>query len=100
MRFSRSAVRAIFWEAQLDVPVRNQAIDFALEEVWYRPDGSVLTRLTRQVRVQAGAKAPRIRGGYGADFVYLGTFYQLGTYLVELRFDGQKLGSKTFDVVQ
>jgi hypothetical protein len=95
-RFAKSSTRAIYWELNLEHPDPGRRIDFAAEAVFYRPDGSVLTRRTHNLSIQSTWKTSYHSHGWG--WREAGN-WPLDTYRVELIVDGRKVGSGTFEII-
>jgi hypothetical protein len=51
-RFLRDRCRYINWELRLNHPQREKRVDFRIDEVWYKPDGSILAKQSLSTRLQ------------------------------------------------
>lgn len=45
-RFEKSKTRYVNWEMKLEYPAPRRRVDFSIDAVWSRADGSVFTRQT------------------------------------------------------
>jgi hypothetical protein len=43
-RFRRDRSRYIYWELHMEHPTRERRSDFQIDEIWYKPDGSILAK--------------------------------------------------------
>lgn len=95
VQFSKSSARAIWWELNLEHADPGRQIDFVIEAVYYRPDGSVLARQTNNTSIHAG---------WTTSFHSLGWGWQEpgnwspGIYRVELSVNGKHVASGTFEI--
>jgi hypothetical protein len=94
-RFSKSESRYIKWELKLKFPPPGRRIDFDIDAVWYRPDGSVLTPQIKKAYVESG---------WEGSFHTIGRGWRTpgnwepGKYRVELFVDGQKIAEGFFEI--
>jgi hypothetical protein len=93
--FEHSTARSIFWELDLTYPAPGQKIDFTLDALWYKPDGSELRHQTLAAYVMPTWKNSWHTLGYG--WVDKG-HWAPGTYRVEILFKGVRLTSGSFQI--
>lgn len=93
--FDRFGARAIYWELNLAYPPPGQRIDFQVDAIWFKSDGSEMTRQTLAAHVEGtwgsswhtlgyGFAEPGhwIPGSYRVDFYYRSTRVASGTFQI------------------
>ena len=93
--FDHATARSIFWELDLTYPAPGQKIEFTLDALWYKPDGSELRHQTLAGYVLPTWKNSWHTLGYG--WVDKG-HWTTGTYRVEVLFKGVRLTSGSFQI--
>jgi hypothetical protein len=94
--FDRGTTRMIFWELHLVYPHPSQRLDFKIDAVWYRPDGSEMARQTRDAHVM-----PEWTGSdhtFGRGWADAGHFTP-GTYRVDFSVQNVPIASGNFHIV-
>jgi hypothetical protein len=94
--FARAETRYINWELNLTFPEPRRRIDFNIEAVWLRADGSVVTRQTQKSYIEPDWKSSWVYLGWGNRTP--GVAWQAGSYAIELYIDGKKVASEKFRV--
>lgn len=94
--FSRAGTRYIYWALFFEYPAQGRRVDFKIDSVWYRPDGSVLARQVTPTYVEPQWTSSNCSNGWGA--MIPGTFMP-GTYRVELSVDGKPIASGVFEIM-
>ena len=91
-RFPNSQSREINWELGLSYPPPGRPINFDINAVYYKPDGSVLNRITgkHRIKVDTGRSWHSLYGWKEPGK------WQPGTYRVELSIAGQKVATGSF----
>ena len=94
--FSGLTTRYISWELNLAYPPQPERIDYEIEAVFYRPDGTVFSRQTAEAYVKEGrTNSWRSRGrGWREP-----RKWRPGVYKVELSIDEQLVASGEFEIV-
>ena len=96
--FPRSTTRHVNGELLITFPTPDRQIDFNIDVVFYRPDGSVLTR-----RVAGGFVNEHWRRGSDYWVVSAGSgqpsWWRAGLYRVDLSVDGELIASEEFEIV-
>ena len=93
--FDHATARSIFWELDLSYPAPGQKIEFTLDAIWYKPDGSELRHQTLPAFVMPTWNSSLHTLGFG--WVDSG-HWPTGTYRVELLFKGVRLTSGSFQI--
>jgi hypothetical protein len=93
--FDHTTARSIYWELDLVFPAPGRRIDFDVEAIWYRQDGSELFRQTLSAHVDPTWKSSWHTIGYG--WVAPG-HWATGSYRVELLFKGVRFSSGVFEI--
>ncbi|MGD1103337.1 MAG: SprB repeat-containing protein [Terriglobia bacterium] len=94
--FDRSSARTIRWELDLAYPHPSQRINFAVDAVWYRPDGSEMGRQTLNAYVLPEWTSSNHTNGRGwADPGH----WTPGTYRVDLSIQNAPITSGKFQIV-
>jgi len=93
--FDRSSARSIFWELDLTYPAPGRRIDFKIDAIWYKGDGSELNRQTFAAHVDADWKNSYHTFGYG--YVDPG-HWPAGSYRVDLYYQNMQIGSGSFQI--
>jgi hypothetical protein len=93
--FDHSAARSIFWELNLTFAPLGQRIDFPVDAVWYRSNGSELFRHTLSAHVDPGWRNSKHTMGYG--FPQPGHWLP-GAYRVDLYVRNTRIASGTFQI--
>jgi hypothetical protein len=94
-RFFASGTRYVCWEIDLSYNARTTPGNFAVEAIWYGPDGAVKTRQTVDVRMNAGWSGSNHASGWGSDN---GHSFSAGQYRVDFLVSGQIVARGTFAV--
>jgi hypothetical protein len=93
--FDRFTTRSIYWELDLQYPPPGRRIDFQIEAVWYKSDGSEMARQTNSAHVEADWGSSWHSLGYG----YLEPgHWTPGTYRVDIYFKNARIASGTFQI--
>lgn len=96
-RFSKSDTRFIRWELNLKHPDPGRRIDFDINAVWYKPDGSVFAEQTNSTRLEATWKSSWHAQGRGWK---VPGNWKPGNYRVDLFVEGKKVASGSFEIFQ
>lgn len=94
--FPRSQARFINWELRLLHPKPGKKISFRLDAAYYKPKESILVEHHLDTFSEADWTYSQHSHGYGNDKP--GT-WPLGTYRVDVLFDGKTIVSDTFSVI-
>jgi len=94
-RFSSSDTRYINWELNLAMPSQGRRVDFKIDAIWYRSDGSVLANQTKKAYIKPNWTNTYHSFGYGSKSR---SWWLPGMYRVELYIEGEKVSSETFEV--
>ena len=87
--------RYISWELKLKFPTAQSRIDFNIDVVWFRQDGSILTRQTFHAYVLPGWKNSYHAFGWGNKN---GGTWLPGRYHVDFYVEGRMIASSGFTV--
>ena len=96
--FPRQTTRYVMGELYLTFPIPDRRIDFEIDAVFYRSDGSVVARQT------AGGWVTK-DWGRGSGYWGFGTgsrrplWWKAGLYRVDLSVDGKLIASEEFEIV-
>ena len=93
--FDRFSARSVFWELDLSFPPPGRRIDFQVEAVWYKPDGSEMTRQTLPAHVDPDWGSSWHTLGYGW---VEGGHWIPGTYRVDFYSGNQRVATGTFQI--
>lgn len=93
--FDRFTARTIFWEVDLNYPALDRRIEFPLQAVWYRADGTEMARQTLNAHADATWKHSWHTLGYG--FKEPG-HWRPGTYRVDFFYNNGKVATGTFQI--
>jgi len=96
-RFARSKARYINWELNLEHPSQSRRVDFKIEAVWSRSDGSILRRQTLDTSLELGRTSSYHSFGYGWDDPGK---WEVGPYKVELYVKGEKIAEDSFEIYE
>jgi hypothetical protein len=94
-KFQSASTRYVYRELQLEYPPPGRRIQFEIQGVWYRADGSVLARQSQQVQIEPHWTSTYHAHGWGS---MLRGGWTAGVYRVELFIAGQKVASGSFEV--
>jgi len=94
-RFSSSNTRYIDWELNLEHPQQGRQVDFKIDAIWYRSDGSVLAKQTKKTYIKPNWTNSYHSRGWGSDSR---SWWFPDTYKVEFYIKGEKVSSGTFEV--
>ena len=93
--FARATTRSIFWELDLGFPAPARKIDFQLDAIWYKPDGSGTSPANlcgvRDANVAQLNSHPRLRMGRCRN-------WPTGSYRVDVFYKNLHLASKGFTI--
>lgn len=93
--FARATTRSIYWELDLGFPAPARKINFQLDAIWYKPDGSELHRQTFAGYVMPTWPSSIHTLGYG--WVDAGN-WPTGSYRVDVFYKNLHLASKGFTI--
>jgi hypothetical protein len=93
--FDRFTSRAIYWELDLTFPPPGRRIDFPVDAVWYRSDGSEMNRQTIPAFVlpQWGSSWHTLGSGQAEP-----GHWTPGTYRVDFYFKNMRIASGAFQI--
>jgi len=93
--FAKNTTRYINWELSLDHSAPGQRIDFNIEAVWYKEDGSIMGSQTQKTFINPDWQNSKHTLGWGwKDAGY----WTEGKYRVELSIGGKKIISGWFSI--
>jgi len=95
-RFIQSLTRYINWEVNFKLEPLGKRLDYKIQAVWRKPDGSVLTKQKKDAYIEGDWTAPYTSWGYGSK---AGGSYEPGNYEVEFFVQGRKIASGQFEVI-
>lgn len=95
--FPRAASRLIWWELHFEYPAPGRRVDFAVEAVYYAPDGREMNRHTTAFNFEPGWTASQHTNGFG--YRDRGG-WQRGIYRVELFVDGARIAEGQFYIME
>lgn len=95
-RFETSTSRYVNWELDLEFPKAQARVDFAIDAVWYGPDGSIVWRQTRKNYVLPGWTTSWTIYGYGCRTPPCHQ-WEKGRYRVDLLVGSVKVASGSFE---
>jgi hypothetical protein len=93
-RFSRAALRGVFWELILTFPDPGRRIDYTVEGLIYR-EGAFFGTWKANLPLEAGNTSLAPSSGFG--YTTAGK-WPTGSYLMELFVDGRKVAAASFEV--
>lgn len=93
--FSKFEARYINWEINLKYPAPGRRIDFNIDAVWRRSDGSIYTQETLRTVMEPNWDHSLHSSGWGNR--NSGT-WPAGTYIVELYVEGKKIAKGSFRI--
>ena len=94
--FSQRTTRLVGWGVRLAYPAQSERIEYEIEVVYYRPDGIVFARWTRDIYVAGGRRVSWRSMGRGWR---LPGPWRTGLHKAELFIDGQLITSGQFEIV-
>lgn len=94
-RFGNGKPRFIAWELNLSHPAPGSRVDFAIEQLWLRGDGSRLARQTAQTYIEPNWTTSYHNASWG--WREPGK-WRAGSYRIDLYVKGQRIGSGSFQV--
>jgi len=95
-RFPKGQTQYVNWELRLAyASPPGKRVDFTIQEVWFRPDGSIDHKHEVKGRVEAGWLSEAISGGWGSEN---GRNWQVGTYRVAFYVAGLPITSGAFEI--
>lgn len=94
--FSSSNTRYINWEINLKFPKPERNINFKIDAVWYKSDGTVITRSSSDGFLKQGWTSSYNNQAWGTKN---GGFWKPGLYSLELSIDGKDVARRSFEVV-
>ncbi|MDR3677510.1 MAG: carboxypeptidase-like regulatory domain-containing protein [Acidobacteriota bacterium] len=93
--FDRSAARSIYWELDLSFPPPGRRIEFQVDAIWYKSDGSQMTQQHVAAYVNADWRTSWHTQGYG--WVEPGHWLP-GSYRVDCFYNNERIASGTFQI--
>jgi len=95
-RFASGLTRFINWELNFQMPALGRSLEYEVEAVWKKADGSVLARRNQKSYIEAAWTTPFTCHGWGNR---VWGFWQPGSYTVELFIDKKQAAKASFEVV-
>lgn len=92
-RFEQSKTKYVSWELNLEHPAPSQRVPFVIRSVWYRPDGSILTRQSLPASLDNDSSSSYHTLGRGGA-------WKPGLYQVDLYVEGTKIASGSFEIYE
>ena len=93
--FSSFEARYINWEINLKYPAPGRRIDFNIDAVWRRSDGSIYTQETKKAYIESDWGSSWHVSGWGNR--NSGT-WPVGSYVVELYVEGKRIAKGSFRI--
>jgi hypothetical protein len=93
--FDRFTTRTVYWELDLTFPAPGQRIDFQVDAIWYRADGTEMSRQKLPAHVEATWGSSWHTLGYG--FPDSG-HWKPGSYRVDFYYRNAQIASGTFQI--
>jgi hypothetical protein len=93
--FDQLSTRSVYWELDLSFPPPGRRIDFQVDAVWHKPDGSEMTRQTINAFVQADWGSSWHTLGYG--YIEPGHWIP-GSYRVDFFYQNTRVVSGVFQI--
>jgi hypothetical protein len=95
--FGKSQTKFIFWELNLQFPgTRPNQVDFDLQAIWYRPDGSIMDQVTTRHLIKPEWKESAHASGIGSEEAGQ---WKTGTYRLVLKIKDREVATGSFQVV-
>jgi hypothetical protein len=94
-RFAQSETRYLYYEINLEYGKHEQAVEFALDVIYYNPDGSVRAEFTGNHRLEADWTSSWHTKGWGWDDPGK---WPIGVYGVEMYVEGELVASDSFEI--
>jgi hypothetical protein len=94
--FAASDTRFINWELSMQHPAPGKMVEYELEAVWRKADGTIITRPTQSTLIEPEWKNPFVTGSWGNSDA--GKFWQPGIYQVDIYIGGEKVAGGSFKV--
>ena len=95
-RFAAGLTRFINWELNFQMPALGRRLDYEVEAVWRKADGSVLVRQTQKSRIEPDWTTSYAAHGWGNR---VWGYWQPGKYAVELLIDKVRVARGEFEVI-
>ena len=97
LEFPRSTTRLVNWELSLAFPTPGRAVDFGIDTVYHRDDGSILVQQSTAVTIQPDWTSSRHTVGSGWSDP---GEWAAGRYSAELSIDGQLVATAWFEITE
>jgi hypothetical protein len=95
-QFRRERCRYINWELRLSYPERKRHSDFQIDEIWYKPDGSILAKQNLKAHLQESWVWSYHNHSWGWEEP---SHWPPGQYRVELSVGGSRIAIGLFTVI-
>ncbi len=95
-QFQRDRSRYINWELRLTHPTRERRSDFQIDEIWYKPDGSILAKQSMQRHLQESWVYSFHNHSWGWEEP---SHWLPGKYRIELSVDGSRIAIGLFTII-
>lgn len=95
-QFRRDRSRYINWELRLAHPTRERRSDFQIDEIWYKPDGSILAKQSLQRHLQESWVYSFHYHSWGWEEP---SHWLPGKYRVALSIDGSRIAVSLFTII-
>jgi hypothetical protein len=95
-QFQRDQSRYINWELRLTHPTRERRSDFQIDEIWYKPDGSILAKQSMQRHLRESWANSFHFHSWGWEEP---SHWPLGKYRVELSIGGSRIAIGYFTII-
>lgn len=95
--FHRGSTRFVSWELNMTHPKHSRRINYDIDTVWYRPNGTVFFRGTRNAYVEPDWTSSWQSASSGwAD--YSPTNWPVGVFRIDFFVSGEKIATGTFQI--
>lgn len=94
-RFAKAQARHINWELDLKYPANPNRVNFNINEIWYSPNGTILTRQSVTTFADGGWTTSHYWHGWG--WQEAGN-WSIGDYRVDLYIEDKKIASDSFTI--
>jgi len=95
-KFTSFGTDYVYWYLDIKFPLTKRDVKFKVDAVWRKSSGGLVGKDSYDLHIPQGRTVRTYWGGWGRR---AGGWWKVGSYVVELSVNGEKIGERPFKVV-